>query len=78
MPSKLYVVLKGGAAVRDGVELTSAKVGKIEAATLVELLEEGRTASGTPRARVSSPACAGWVSFKTLRRSTPGEVAAAS
>ncbi|KAH8098568.1 hypothetical protein JL720_1523 [Aureococcus anophagefferens] len=79
MPSKkLYVVLKGGAAVRDGVELTSAKVGKIEAATLVELLEEGRTASGTPRARVSSPACAGWVSFKTLRRSTPGEVAAAA
>ena len=54
MPSKkLYVVLKGGAAVRDGVELTSAKVGKIEAATLVELHGGGGGVATVP---VASPA----------------------
>ena len=62
--------------VRSGVELTSDKAGKIEAGVVVRVVEEARSSQGTLRARVAWDEEEGWVSFKTLRRGTPAEVAA--
>ena len=74
--TKLYVVLKGGALVREGADLETPYAGTIASGEVVRVVEEtvleGESRRPTKRARLESPV-AGWASLKALRRATAQE-----
>ena len=66
----LYRCSKAGATVREGVELSSTKVGRLAGKSIVGISEERTTEDGVARARLDSRADdleGGWVSKWVLK-----------
>ncbi|EGB07317.1 hypothetical protein JL721_1192 [Aureococcus anophagefferens] len=64
---RCVVTGKNGSIVREGIEVSTEKVGLVEKGTEIEVAETRFSSLGVPRSRITEP-FEGWVSTKTILR----------